>query len=148
MTQYEYFLLFFTLVRWTLDFEFKVQFCASTRKGAKLSLWRYTTGVIKFPIKRLSFNILKQYYQGQIYFTEESVSPNGDYGGPLKKRRFARESLTEFTCDSPTTPNSLTNANQVKYYSLLTEWIVPRCPNSSDCNRGSFIDQFWLIQRT
>lgn len=60
----------------------------------------------------------------RIRFAEESVSPNGDYGGPLKKRRFARESLTEFTCDS-SVPNSIVNTNQVNISFSRTDRSVP-----------------------
>lgn len=45
------------------------------------------------------------------WIVEEAVSPNGDYGGPLKKRRFARESMSEQTSSSPTA--TFANSNQV-----------------------------------
>ena len=65
------------------------------------------SGERSFECKKINRFVPKsdhQIYNSFVYsLAEEAVSPNGDYGGPLKKRRFARESMSEQTCSSPTT---------------------------------------------
>lgn len=56
-----------------------------------------------------------------LFFSEESLSPTGEYGGPLKKRRFARESVSDQT-ENSLPSRSFINSNLVSHNLNLWEW--------------------------